>query len=132
MQILRSLLFFHLVTYLSSMLKSFIYLLRFFMFWIIFFFIERLIFLIYFSKKLAGVPFKEILNTFLYGLRMDVSMAGYISVIPLIVFLTFWIFPKLKPAFLLFYIYFYTLIVLFSLINVISFNIYREWGSKIN
>ena len=102
------------------------------MFWIIFFFIERLIFLIYFSKKLAGIPFKEILNTFLYGLRMDVSMAGYISVIPLFTFLTLWIFPKVKPAFFLFYIYFYTLIVLFSLINVISFNIYREWGSKIN
>ena len=114
------------------MLKSFIFLLRFFIFWIIFFFIERLIFLIYFSKKLAGVPFKEILNTFLYGLRMDASMAGYISAIPLLAFLTFWIFPKLVRKSSVFKVYSYTLIALFSLISVISFNIYREWGTKIN
>lgn len=63
---------------------------------------------------------------------MDASMAGYISAVPLLIFLVLWNFPKLKLRALYIKIYVYSLIILFSLLSVISLNIYREWGSKIN
>jgi phosphoglycerol transferase MdoB-like AlkP superfamily enzyme len=114
------------------MLKSFFVLLRFFLFWLVFFFLERLVFLIYFSKKLGNVQYSDIGTSFIYGLRLDASMAGYISLLPLLIFIILWIFPQIrfKPVITKVYVYF--LIVLLSLITVINFNIYREWGSKIN
>lgn len=59
-------------------------------------------------------------------------MAAYIAVIPLLVY-TFWYFTnRQKINFGWVKKYNIVLIVLFSLISVINFNIYREWGSKIN
>ncbi|WP_343534523.1 LTA synthase family protein [Pedobacter sp.] len=59
-------------------------------------------------------------------------MTAYIAVVPLLVY-TFWYFSKRKKVgFNWVRIYNILLIVLFSLISVINFNIYREWGSKIN
>lgn len=59
-------------------------------------------------------------------------MAAYIAVIPLLVY-TFWYFTnRQKINFGWAKKYNIVLIVLFSLISVINFNIYREWGSKIN
>lgn len=114
------------------MLKSFIFLLRFFLFWLIFFFLERLVFLIYFSEKLKQTPFSETITTFLYGLHLDAAMAGYVSILPLLVFLILWIFPRLRFKTVVPKTYVAVLIILFSLVSVINFNIYREWGSKIN
>lgn len=114
------------------MLRSFIFLLRFYLFWLIFFFLERLLFLSYFSEKLSGIPITQTLKSFLYGLRLDASMAGYISAIPLLIFTVLWIFPRIPFKAVIAKTYVTALIILFSLIAVINFNIYREWGSKIN
>ena len=114
------------------MLKGFISLVRFYLFWLLFFALERLVFLIYFSDKLQEAPFSEIIKSFFYGLRMDASMAGYVSLIPLLIFLIRWFFPRLPFRAYNAKAYVNILIVLFSLLTVINFNIYREWGSKIN
>ncbi|MCF8453272.1 MAG: sulfatase, partial [Pedobacter sp.] len=66
------------------MLKSFIVFGRYFLFWIIFFFLERLIFLIYYSERISYLGISEIISTFWHALRLDFSMAAYISTIPAI------------------------------------------------
>lgn len=59
-------------------------------------------------------------------------MAAYIAVIPLLVY-GFWYFTQRKTVdFSWVKKYNLVLIILFSIISVINFNIYREWGSKIN
>ncbi len=114
------------------MLKSFFILSRFFAFWLIYFLIDRIIFLTYFPDKLQGVSTLEFLKTLLYGLRLDASMTGYISLIPLLIFIVLWCFPKLnlKPVYAKSYVLFW--IVIFSFITISNFNIYREWGTKLN
>lgn len=63
---------------------------------------------------------------------MDASMAAYICALPLLASLIIWFVPSLKlPAKILRW-YTGVLIVLFSIICAFNFNIYREWGSKIN
>ena len=113
------------------MLKTLTVLLRFYCFWLLFFFIDRLVFLLYFTDKLKGIPASEISKTFLYGLWMDGSMAAYITALPLLVFVLCWLF---KRSISISIPKWYTgiLVVIFSLISVINFNIYTEWGSKIN
>lgn len=114
------------------MLKALVLLFRYFCFWLVFFFIDRLVFLLYFTDKLKGISFAEISKTFLFGMWMDASMAGYITILPLLIFSIAWIFPKIKIPVKIPKWYTVFLILLFSLISVINFNIYREWGSKIN
>lgn len=114
------------------MLKSFIVFGRFFLFWIFFFFIDRLIFLVYFSDRLTHISFNEILSTFWYALRLDTSMVGYISAIPLIFYLIILFIPRIKFPEIIGRTYLIVILLIFSLITAFNLNIYREWGSKIN
>src|SRR5215217_7209374 len=114
------------------MLKSLLFFLRYFLFWLLFFFIDRLTFLLVNSKKLATVPFKESVATFYHAIPLDLSMTAYIIVIPLLSYF-YWMLSGRKFVELKWLsVYNKILIVLFSIISVINFNIYREWGSKIN
>jgi phosphoglycerol transferase MdoB-like AlkP superfamily enzyme len=114
------------------LLKTIWTLIRYFSFWLVFFFLERLVFILYNLKKLRQQTLSEISGSFLYGLWMDTSMAGYIVSIPLLIFLFLWFIPKanLSSAFLKWYTW--TLVVCCSILTVINFNIYREWGTKVN
>ena len=114
------------------MFKSLIFFVRFFLFWLIFFAIDRFIFLFIFHKKLRGIPLGEKLITFYHALKLDLSMTAYLAVIPLLFFI-FWFFTnqfQVKLNWLK--VYNKILIVLFSIISILNFNIYREWGSKVN
>lgn len=114
------------------MLKSFIVFSRFFLFWIIFFFLERLIFLIYFSERVSYLGTTEIISTFWHALRLDFSMAAYISVIPAIIYVIFLFLPFVKLPKIIAKSYVIFFVVLFSIIAISNLNLYREWGSKIN
>jgi phosphoglycerol transferase MdoB-like AlkP superfamily enzyme len=114
------------------LLKTLSSVFRYFCFWLLFFFLERLVFLVYNFGKLRAVPIGEVLKAFVYGLWMDASMAGYVCTIPLLIFIVVWFVPKISLSRHLLSVYSYVLIFLFSLLTVINFNIYREWGSKVN
>lgn len=114
------------------MLKSFTVFSRFYLFWIIFFFLDRLIFLIYFSDNIANIGLIEILSTFWYALRLDTSMIAYLSAIPLLVYLVLLFLPRLHFPEIISRIYVIFLVLIFSVISGANLNLYREWGSKIN
>jgi phosphoglycerol transferase MdoB-like AlkP superfamily enzyme len=113
------------------MLRSLFSFCRFFFFWIILSILTRVVFEIYFHNKLRGTSFYEIWQTFLYGIRMDASVAAYICVIPLLVFSINW-FTKynIKAIWPKFYVYLCVFII--SFVTVINLNIFREWGTKVN
>ena len=114
------------------MLKSSLVFFRFYLFWILFFALDRLVFLLFFSDQLSTVSFGEKAATFWYALRLDSAMVAYISAIPLIFYI---IFLFLKRSFLprsagkVFVIF---LLVIFVFVGGFNWNLYREWGSKIN
>jgi phosphoglycerol transferase MdoB-like AlkP superfamily enzyme len=114
------------------MFRSLIFFVRFFAFWLLFFLIDRLLFLFIFRQKLKGIPFSERALTMYHGLRLDISMTAYLCIIPLLVF-SFWLLSN-KPTLHFNWVKLYNkfFIVCFSLLAVINFNIYREWGSKVN
>lgn len=114
------------------MLRNLPVLLRYFAFWILFFFLERAVFVLYNLGRLGDAPLSETLQTFVYGLWMDASMAGYVCALPLLVYVVLWLIPKATIPVKIIKGYSYFLIILFSIITVINFNIYREWGTKIS
>ncbi|PYF72903.1 LTA synthase family protein [Pedobacter nutrimenti] len=114
------------------MLKSLLFFLRLYLFWLLFFFTDRLLFLVFYHQKLNAIGFGEILSTFYNALPIDLSTAGYITAIPLLVYI-YWLFRgRFEVGMKWLSVYNIVLIVLFSLISVINFNIYREWGTKLN
>jgi len=114
------------------MFKSLLFFVRFFAFWLLFFLIERLAFLCIFHQKLRDIPFNERVLTFYHGLRLDVSMTAYLCIIPLLVFIFWFLSNKTTLNFGGVNIYNKVFIIIFSFLAVINFNIYREWGSKVN
>ena len=114
------------------MFKSLIFFIRFFLFWLLFFATERFVFLFIFHKKLSAIPFGEKLSTFYHAFRLDLSMIAYLAITPLIVFLIWYFVKKTEVNFKWVSVYNKLFIIIFSIIAVVNFNIYREWGSKIN
>jgi phosphoglycerol transferase MdoB-like AlkP superfamily enzyme len=106
--------------------------LRYYFFWLLFFFLERAIFLLYNFKKISEFSIAETVRAFVYGLWMDASMAGYFCAIPLLVSLLIWFLPKGNVHRYFLSTYTYILVGCCALITVINFNIYREWGTKVN
>lgn len=105
---------------------------RFYLFWVLVSFMERLVFLIYFLEKLNFQNWHEYLSPFYHGLRLDLSMAGYFSLLPLLVYLINWNFPSIKISQKLPKIYVGFWLMICGIISVVNFNLYREWGAKLN
>jgi len=114
------------------MLKSLIFFVRFFIFWLLFFAIDRFLFLFIFHKKLRDIPLGEKASTFIHALRLDLSMAAYLAIIPILLFTYFYFTKRTTVQLNAVAIYNKILLVIFAIVSVINFNIYREWGSKVN
>jgi len=114
------------------MLRSLYSFTRFYLFWLLFFLLTRATFEIYFFQKLKGCSFPEILETFIYGIRMDASATAYIAIIPLLFFLVNWFLPNynIKNTWLKWYTW--VGIFLVSFIAIIDLGIFAEWGAKVN
>ncbi|WP_316822691.1 LTA synthase family protein [Pedobacter gandavensis] len=78
------------------------------------------------------VPLSETMATFYHALLLDLSMTAYLAVIPVLGYI-FWLFSGWKSVNIKWIsIYNLVLLILFSIISVVNFNIYREWGTKVN
>jgi phosphoglycerol transferase MdoB-like AlkP superfamily enzyme len=114
------------------MLKSLIFFVRFYLFWLLFFALDRFLFLFIFHKKLRDIPLGEKLLVFYHSLTLDLSMTAYLAVIPLLIWLFYFFSNKTVLNQKAINIYSKILIVVFSVLGIVNFNIYREWGSKVN
>ncbi|MEH6305110.1 sulfatase-like hydrolase/transferase [Olivibacter sp. CPCC 100613] len=112
--------------------KLFNILWRYFAFWMFFAILCRALFLAYFHEQLHLLSWAEILKIFAYGMRMDASMAAYISAIPAVVFIArIWI-GQLQISYRLSRLYIWSVVIACSLISIINVNIYREWDTLIS
>ncbi|WP_442796398.1 LTA synthase family protein [Pelobium manganitolerans] len=114
------------------MLKSLSFFIKYFLFWLVFFILNKLAFELWNADKLSEFSAKEIFNTFYRGALMDMSMAGYFCALPFLYVAFLWLFKQLRVNIKPLNIYTIILIVITAVISVIDVNIYREWGSKIN
>lgn len=119
--------------YLSRMFKALKPFLRLLLFWIAFFFIQRLIFVIFHASKFKGIGSTEILWTFIKGIRLDLSVTGYLMALPLLFLLITVLFRRTAGVFnSVIRVYNLILVSLIIVIGAIDLNIYTEWGTKIN
>ena len=66
----------------ATVKQRLIFFLSLFLFWIAFFVLSRWIFLLFYLDQSAKLTFLDIFKITGYGLRLDLSMAGYLMLIP--------------------------------------------------
>ncbi len=74
----------------------------------------------------------EVLRIFQSALRLDASMAGYVLVLPSLMWAIEIISGKSIVSSRVALSYHRFFIALFALIGAVNLNIYQEWGSKVN
>src|SRR5690606_10930910 len=113
------------------MLKMYYQIVKYYFLWIVVFFLERVFFIGYFHSEIFPISFTELISIFLYGLRMDASMAGYICALPLLFFILRWCVPAIKIPSVFLKVYSLIILTLCAVIMAVNLNIYQEWGTKL-
>lgn len=113
------------------MIKSIYILLRYYFFWVLFSVLARAGFLIYNHEQASAFSIPDILNTFLYGLKLDLCVSAYFLLIP-IVLLSFSFLIKKTVLIKIFNIYTAILLVLSVFVVMVDFELYRNWGFRMD
>jgi phosphoglycerol transferase MdoB-like AlkP superfamily enzyme len=114
------------------MLKVLIFFARFFIFWLLFFLLDRIIFVCTFLNLIPDATLIETMAVAWHGIRLDLAAAAYMISLPLLYFVFSYLFTGKQKEMHWLRNLNLVYIVLYSFISVINLNIYREWGSKIN
>ena len=114
------------------MKRLFFSIIRQYLFWMIFFFLLRAIFLIYHIKLLALENIKpgEVLLSFWYALKLDTATTGYILIIPALLLLIQGLFNA-KWINIVNKIYTFLIIISWTLITAVELASFAEWKCKL-
>ena len=104
---------------------------KYFLFWMIFFFLEKALFLAFNLNQSSRLSAGEISGIFLHGLKMDISTACYLLVIPGLL-LVFNLFLSSRLINRIIYIYTVLLLVIASVLVVLDLQLYPYWGTRVN
>jgi phosphoglycerol transferase MdoB-like AlkP superfamily enzyme len=109
-----------------------LYLLKYYLFWIIVFFILRAVFIVYNYALFHEASFSEILKSFVYGLKLDLSFSSYASILPfLLISASFFLDKELliKKIILI-----YSVIIIFTItfLTVTDLELYKWWGFRLD
>ena len=99
--------------------------------WTLFFVVGRGLFMVYHSQLSNELSLTEIFLVFAHGIRMDLSMAGYFSLLPgLVLSLGFFLRGKVIWRFWL--TYHALILFIASFIIVLDFELYKHWGFRLD
>lgn len=99
-------------------------------FWLGFFFLAKVIFLVYQFEKTVTLSFGEIVSVFLHGSRLDISSTGYILLIPGLLLTLISYFEKVHHHSMS--VYTFVLLFYTSFITIVDIELYRHWGFKLD
>lgn len=102
-----------------------------FLFWIFYFLIARIIFLLFYLENTKEIGLLESIKSLFYGLRLDASFTGYITIIPLfLVLLKAFTTKQFLGAILNLYTKIVLAIVTFMFL--LDVGLYSAWGFRID
>jgi len=108
-----------------------LFILKYYLFWIIIFLLQKLMFMAFNYKESMLLGFVDWLNVLWHGLRLDLSAGAYLMVIPVLAIslLSFFDMRHTK-AFLSYYNYIFLFVVLY--LGVVDMELYSYWGFKVD
>ncbi|MCX6329910.1 MAG: LTA synthase family protein [Bacteroidia bacterium] len=101
------------------------------LFWLIFFFIARLIFIVVHWAEASQFSFSSLAGTFWHGLKLDISATGYILLIPMLFLMPGVYFNgNWYKVFLKWYTY--IIVIISSCIVIADTLLYKYWGFRMD
>lgn len=111
----------------SQVIRFFIYIL----FWMCFFWLSKVLFLVWNFNLTSRLSAGEILGIFGHGLKMDISTAGYLLLLPGL-FLSFRAFVSSKIINRFIWIYTILFLGTAAILSVLDLGLYPHWGTRVN
>ncbi|MBR1631893.1 MAG: LTA synthase family protein [Paludibacteraceae bacterium] len=106
------------------------YLLTYYLYFLLYFLLFKLLFVLLNMPLTRLLPASDIVGLFVHGLRMDLSAAAYVTVLPgLLLMLSFW---QKEWAYRLIRIYTIIILTLLTILGLTDMALYSEWGSRLN
>ncbi len=115
----------------NNALTRFLFCCYYFLFWILYFVVARIIFLGYYFAKTEEIGFLTALKTFYHGFQLDCSFASYLSILPfLLIVFTVFLSPVIIAKIIKYYTFFVLLII--NVMLVIDLGLYKPWGTRLD
>jgi phosphoglycerol transferase MdoB-like AlkP superfamily enzyme len=105
---------------------------RYFLFWLLFFALTRGVFLLYHARLSQQLPGTTVLGTFVYGLRLDASVAAYMSAIPFLLFIVASLWGPRFPLQRIVSSYTAFIGTMLTLLITADLELYRVWGFRLD
>ncbi|HEU6450683.1 MAG TPA: LTA synthase family protein [Gemmatimonadaceae bacterium] len=107
------------------------YLVRYYSFWVVLFAAARVLFMLYYHSRTASLGPSLAFDAMLHGLRMDLSAAGYLTIIPgLVVALGAW--HPLQAVRRIIRFYTWLAIAIVALLTVVDLGLFDAWGFRLD
>ena len=100
--------------------------------WVAFFLMARLIFLLYYFQDTQTIGFQAFMKTFFYGVRLDLSAAGYYSALPFLLLTVNSLFKRKNYLLKVVQILTAALIILSAILIIIDLGLYQNWGFRLD
>lgn len=113
------------------MIKRIVLLLKYFIFWLIYFLTIKTLFIAFNYSNAQQLTFGNISGIFYHGLKLDISTCSYLLVLPALLILPT-IFFNLKYLSTILKIYTYAFLILFSFLVVADLELYHYWGFRLD
>lgn len=107
------------------------FMLIYFAFWSLYFLAARIIFLSYHIEDSKNLTLETVFGIFWYGFRMDLSMSGYLCILPFL-WVTFSNFLNKSITRTTIFSYTFFLIFVITLIIVVDLEVYNIWSFRID
>jgi phosphoglycerol transferase MdoB-like AlkP superfamily enzyme len=111
---------------------TFLNYLKYFFFWVGYFLVARLIFVCYHFNSAQSVGFQNIIGSFTHGIRLDLSAAGYFSVLPFAFFTFSFLFTKKDFFGGVIKIYTILFILISSWLIASDLELFKNWGYRLD
>lgn len=107
------------------------HLLKFFVFLLLLFFVQRAIFLLSQFREFNSIPANQLVRSVVPSLQMDISAACYILILPFLL-LGLHLFVKRNVVLKILKYYTWAIIFITGFINICDVGLYEAWGTRIN
>lgn len=112
------------------MKKTLIDFLKYILFWLIYFWLSKLIFLLFNFNLTSSLSYVELQKIFILGTKLDLSMSSYLTVLPGIMF-AISIFFSSKTNHTILKTYTIIILAIATFLNIIDLGLYPHWGTRV-
>lgn len=115
----------------NALSNKIIFNLKYYGFWVLYFVVARFVFLVYHLNSTKNLDISEFFYVFIYGFRLDLSIAAYIVVFPFMIVL-FGVFTNSRAILTIHQTYSWFILLVMNLLLFVDLFLYSYWNTRLD